>query len=404
MLKRHKLKKETIFSRELLNKAISELAVDLKISVTELEDKVKQFILDQVIQWKSEKVEFVDSEYNLIVVNTGEIIKINSVPSFIMRKIKSYFKNVVKDIRKQNIQSIIDKHIDTLVYGVIYKSLENNSFVNALDICFKVPHKHFLTTDLLEENSKYLFYVSKSQKNGEVFLTRTSYGFFITLLKLYIPEIRDGIIEIIKLYRVWGGKIYVFFKSPIENAISHCLGGNSNKLQHMMNELSGEKICFIDVEKGPDKAINSILKLERFFHNVILHKENNIYYIYVDYLPVYKIIQKNMKHIVVIEMIFQIQIKLVFISSKEEYMNMLKVCFEISAISELETIQSLIGNIHNLYKTCPSVFCVKLLISSITVEKIFKSLVKSIEIYDPQKVVDKLMKNDSSIIDYKNKK
>ena len=65
---------------------------------------------------------------------------------------------------------------------------------------------------------------------------------------------------------------------------------------------------------------------------------------------------------------------------------------------------SVFSNIRSLYKASPSMLCVKLLIKSSIVEEIIKILLRTIEDDSNHiKVRDKLVKNDSSVFEYRNK-
>ena len=224
-----------------------------------------------------------------------------------------------------------------MIYGSIIKIVDESVFINALDVCFKVPKRNFLQSDLLSEECKYLFYVMRDKFSNEVFLTRVSNDFFITLLKLYIPEIKDGIIKIVKVFRCFNSRIYVFFKSEIENAVSYFLGANSDKLQHMMKELSSEKLNFIDVDRSFYKAINLLFKIDKFFSNVIIDLKDGKCNIYSDYHVTHRFLQRNIKYRYIVKEVFDVDLELVFVSTEEDYVKMIQSCFGIELISEIKT-------------------------------------------------------------------
>ena len=404
MLRRNKAKKEHIVDSVMLCEAIATLSNELKLPIDDLKKNVKNFIVSEISIWKNSDVEIIDDTFNLKVINSDEIIKITDVPLAVLRKIRFYFKNLVKDVRNNNMCEVLSQNVGKLIYGKIVRATETNVFINAIDNCFKVPIKNFLLTDVLEENYKYLFYVVQNKETNDIFLTRVNNEFFIELLKLYIPEIKDNIIEIVKVYRILGGKINVFFKSSMDNALTHCLGINSDKLQHIMDELSGEKLNFIDVERNFYKSIISVLRIEKYFLKLIVYRKCGVCMIYVDHISIYKLLQKQIKHIYMLESIFNIQIDIVFIKSENDYFLMMQNCFNIEMISEIKTLCSALPTIRHLYKVCPSVLCVKFLISNSTVECILLVLLRAVEDDENHiKVMEKLMKNDSSIFEYKNK-
>ena len=404
MLRRRREKTEHLVDSDKLEQVIHALSKELKMDTAEIKTHVNNFIVQEVSEWLGKNVELVDDKFNLKVIDEDKIIAIDSIPLVVLRKIRFYFKKIINDKRNDNISTLLNNNIGKLISGCVARTTDRNVFVNVDDHCFKVPLKNFLQTDIIEEGSKYLFCVVQNEESGDIFLTRTTQVFFEQLFKLYIPEIEENLMTIIKIYRIPGEKIHVFFSSSVDNFISHCIGGQSDKLQHIIDELSGEKINFIDISYNFYKSLATVLRIDKYYTQIIVDKKGGVCNIYCDQLKIYRFLQKQSKSVHILESVFNVQINLTYNVTEEDNLSMLKDIMRIESESELKTINSALSNIRKLYNVCSSILCVKYLIDRDVVKNMFKVLIRLFEDdsnYD--NVAEDLMKQDVSVYEYKNK-
>ena len=122
---------------------------------------------------------------------------------------------------------------------------------------------------LLQDHS-YKFYVKdvKEQTKGwPIILSRSDEGLVRELLRLEVPEIQQGIVEIVKAVRKAGFKTKVAVKSNNVNVdpISSCIGPNRSRVDSVLQEINNpentnlkpEKIEFIRWYDDPVKLIAS---------------------------------------------------------------------------------------------------------------------------------------------------
>ena len=93
----------------------------------------------------------------------------------------------------------------------------------------------------------YIKDVRREARGPQVFLSRTDPQFMAELLKMEVPEIYDGIIEIKAVARDPGSraKIAVISYDNSIDPVGACVGMRGSRVQAVVNELQGEKIDII---------------------------------------------------------------------------------------------------------------------------------------------------------------
>ncbi|MBP3284933.1 MAG: transcription termination/antitermination protein NusA [Clostridia bacterium] len=105
-----------------------------------------------------------------------------------------------------------------------------------------------------ERVKAYITKVEKSLKGPQVFISRTHPGLVKRLFELEVPEIYEGIIEIVSVAREAGLRTKMAVMTKLENIdpVGSCVGQKGTRVQNIINELKGEKIDII--EWSPDTA------------------------------------------------------------------------------------------------------------------------------------------------------
>ena len=96
-------------------------------------------------------------------------------------------------------------------------------------------------------------------RGPQIFLSRTHSDFMANLFAQEVPEIYDGIIEIIGVARDPGSraKIAVFSKETSIDPVGACVGMRGSRVQAVVNELQGEKI---DILSWTDNIADFVVK------------------------------------------------------------------------------------------------------------------------------------------------
>lgn len=107
-----------------------------------------------------------------------------------------------------------------------------------------IPRENFRTGDKI---LVYIMDVREETRGPQVFLSRTHPNFMAQLFRQEVPEIADGLIDIISVARDPGSraKIAVLAKDPSIDPVGACVGMRGSRVQAVVNELQGEKVDIV---------------------------------------------------------------------------------------------------------------------------------------------------------------
>jgi N utilization substance protein A len=116
----------------------------------------------------------------------------------------------------------------------------------------------------------YLFEVKKITKGPQIILSRTHPAFLKGLFEVEVPEISEGLIDIVSVAREPGkrSKIAVKTKDKDIDPVGACVGMRGSRVQSVVQELRGEKIDIVPYSEDQAKYVCSALspaKVNRVF-------------------------------------------------------------------------------------------------------------------------------------------
>jgi N utilization substance protein A len=116
----------------------------------------------------------------------------------------------------------------------------------------------------------FLLDVRKNSKGPQIILSRTHPGFLKALFEVEVPEISEGLIEIVNVAREPGkrAKIAVRSKDKDIDPVGACVGMRGSRVQSVVQELRGEKIDIVPFTEDQAKFVCAALspaKVDRVF-------------------------------------------------------------------------------------------------------------------------------------------
>jgi N utilization substance protein A len=107
----------------------------------------------------------------------------------------------------------------------------------------------------------YVTNVSKGTKGPQVTVSRTHPGLVRKLFALEVPEIAEGVVEIVSVAREAGHrtKIAVRAKDPAINAKGACIGELGQRVRAVQSELNDEKIDIVDYSEDLAEFVTQAL-------------------------------------------------------------------------------------------------------------------------------------------------
>ncbi len=161
---------------------------------------------------------------------------------------------IVQRIREAERDTVYNKYaakLNDVVKGTVQRFEQRNMYVllegkdeAMLPLSEQVPRENFRINDFIRA---YVLDVRKSPKGPSVILSRAAEGLVQRLLEFEVPEIEDGIVEIMAISREPGSrsKVAVRTNRPEIDPIGACLGPKSSRIANVSDELRGEKIDVI---------------------------------------------------------------------------------------------------------------------------------------------------------------
>jgi N utilization substance protein A len=171
---------------------------------------------------------------------------------------------IVQKVREAERAQVVDAYKDRtgqLVSGVvkrvdrngIYVDLGSNAegFVPRTDM---IPREQVKPQDRIKS---FLKEVRSEPRGPQLFLTRTAPEFLIELFKLEVPEVGQGLIQILGAARDAGvrAKIAVKSNDPRIDPVGACVGMRGSRVQAVSNEIAGERVDIIPHDENPAQFV-----------------------------------------------------------------------------------------------------------------------------------------------------
>ena len=176
-------------------------------------------------------------------------IAAQSAKQVIFQKVRDAERDRQYDEFKDKINEVISGIVKRVEYGNVIVDLGRNEAVIRRDEL--LPRESFRSGDRV---LAYIQDVRREPRGPQIFLSRTSNNFMAKLFMQEVPEIYDGIVEIISVARDPGSraKIAVHTSDNSIDPVGACVGMRGSRVQSVVNELQGEKIDI--VKWSPDIA------------------------------------------------------------------------------------------------------------------------------------------------------
>lgn len=121
----------------------------------------------------------------------------------------------------------------------------------------------------------YVTNVSRGTKGPQVTVSRTHPGLIRKLFALEVPEIADGVVEIVSVAREPGHrtKIAVRANNPAVNAKGACIGELGQRVRAVQAELNEEKIDIVDYSDDLAKFVAQALSPAKVSDSFVINAE-----------------------------------------------------------------------------------------------------------------------------------
>lgn len=217
-----------------------------------LEHPTKQMTLDaaQIDEPEIQPGEFVEEEIDS--VEFGRIAA-QTAKQVIVQKVREAERQQVFEAYSDRVGELIMGVVKRVERGNVYLDLGNNAeaFIPREEL---IPREQIRPGDRLRG---YLKEVREEIRGPQLFVSRTSPEFLVELFKLEVPEVGQGLIEILGAARDPGAraKIAVLTNDARLDPVGACVGMRGSRVQTVSNELSGERVDIILWDENPAQFV-----------------------------------------------------------------------------------------------------------------------------------------------------
>jgi N utilization substance protein A len=174
----------------------------------------------------------------------------------------------IRDAEREQILADFMERNEHLVSGTIKRIERGNAIVEFGKIEALLPRDQMIPKENLRVGDRvraYLLRVDRTVRGPQIILSRITAEFLKKLFELEVPEIEEGILQIVSASRDAGSraKIAVRTNDPRLDPIGTCVGMRGSRVQAVTNELAGERVDIILWAEDPATfVINALAPAE----------------------------------------------------------------------------------------------------------------------------------------------
>jgi N utilization substance protein A len=171
----------------------------------------------------------------------------------------------IREIEKDNIFEDYSERIGEIILGDVYQVRRKDMLVNHNGVELVLPKSHQIPKDRYRKGDTIRAVVLEVRKDSgtpTIVISRTSPLFLERLFENEIPEVFDGIIELMKTVREPGerSKVAVVSHDERVDAVGACVGMKGVRIHSIVRELCNENIDVINYSEDKFELIKRALQ------------------------------------------------------------------------------------------------------------------------------------------------
>ena len=297
------LDKETIFQAieaalATASKKLSPLDIDARVAIDRKSGEYETFRRWEVMEDDSEDFENPDQQIKLTYarkinpdIQVGEYIEEPMESAEFGRIAAQAAKQVivqkVRDAERAHIVDTYEDRVGELMMGVVKRMDKGNVILDLGDnVEAIVTRDEMIPREAVRPGDRlrgYLKEVRAEVRGPQLFISRTAPELLIELFKLEVPEVGEGLIEILGAARDPGSRAKIAVKSNDSriDPVGACVGMRGSRVRAVSNELADERVDIILWDDNPAQfVINAMSPAE--VTSIVVDEESHSMDIAVD--------------------------------------------------------------------------------------------------------------------------
>ncbi|MBT3923765.1 MAG: transcription termination/antitermination protein NusA [Nitrospina sp.] len=244
-----------------------ELQSEFNESTGEVEIYLEKTVVE-TIELPDEQISLQDASEFSEDVQIGDQVLVQQVLENYGRTAAQLAKQVIiQKLREAEIDLTYNDYIDKkgeLINGMVHRMEHGDLVVDLGKAEGILPRREQVFRESFNRGERiraYVLDVRKTPKHALVILSRTHVGLIKRLFEMEVPEISEGMVEIMGVVREPNGrtKISVRTNDREIDAVGACVGMRGMRVQSIVQELRGEKIDIVEYSEDPETYIKNAL-------------------------------------------------------------------------------------------------------------------------------------------------
>ena len=259
---------------------VKELQSEFNESTGEVEIYLEKTVVKEVIN-TSEEISLKEAVSFSKDVQIGDQVLVQQIMENYGRIAAQLAKQViVQKVREAEIELIHNEYKSKkseLINGIVHRMEYGDLIVDLGNAEGILPRREQVFRESFNRGERiraYVLDVRKTPKNALVILSRTHVGLVKRLFEMEVPEISEGMVEIMGIVREPNGrtKIAVRTNDRDIDAVGACVGMRGMRVQSIVQELRGEKIDIVEYSEDAETYIKNALSPAKI-SRIILNRE-----------------------------------------------------------------------------------------------------------------------------------
>ena len=245
--------------------------VESEVVVNKSTGEIKIFIVKKIVEKavdSDKEISLQDAQKKNADYKVGDeyrtVVSISELGRTAIESVKQTLTQHVSEAERNRILAEYEKKIGEIVKGIVKVVSRNEILVDLGPVEATIPSYGIMKTEHYRLDSPIRAVVSRvdrAQWGPKIVLSRTDSKFLEKLLFYEIPEIKEGLVQVVKIVREAGvrAKVAVQTLDPKIDPIGACVGYRGSRIQSIVKELSGERIDIIQWSKDKNLQVSRSL-------------------------------------------------------------------------------------------------------------------------------------------------
>ncbi|MCB0378859.1 MAG: transcription termination/antitermination protein NusA [Bdellovibrionales bacterium] len=250
---------------------------DIEAQYNEESGEVELYQFNEVVP----DVEFIDEEIEIPLTQALELdpdaqihdsigIKLDSsdLGRIAAQTAKQIIMQKVRDAERDIIFNEFESQKGEIASGIVRRVERGTIVVDLGRTEAIIPYREQIPGEVYKQGDRiqgHLLDVRQTTRGPQIVMSRAHADYMVKLFEIEVPEIYDGIVQIMAAAREPGqrAKIAVYSKDSAVDAVGACVGMKGSRVQNVVQELKGEKIDIVEWDEDITRfACNALAPAE----------------------------------------------------------------------------------------------------------------------------------------------